>query len=207
MEERPQPTRAVVEGRSIPTLPGLLVVALLAGSAGLFVGWELAGGTRGSPTPTVRPTTAPTVAPLVEQAAIDQALRRAYIAAEPDGDWLLCEKTGDLGCRTVRPIRLSPADAFGAPGGLWPSLTPVRLTAGGRFALVADLTYAVGSAFYLAPAVGTMTEAVQVTEDGGIHYVDLGVLAPGRYAVVAEAELGPPAGGLVEAIGLDIAAP
>lgn len=206
LAEGPQHPAPVVRGRAIPTLPGLIVVAVVAGFAGLLAGWELAGGTSGPP-PTAGPSASPTPAPIVRPAAVAPSLRSAWSTAGGPGTWLVCRQATRLDCRTLRPVQLAPATAFQASGGLWSRLVPIEMEVGGRFAVVADLSHAVGALVYLAPLTGSWQEAAAVTQGGGIQYVDLGVLPAGRYAVLAESELGPPADGLVEAFGLDVTAP
>lgn len=207
VDNRPQLTKPVIVGRSFPIVPGQLVVAALAGLAGLMVGWSLAGNSRPTATSTEGPATSATIPPMVQPASVDVDLLRAHLESARSDAWLLCEKTVSLECRDVPPLQMDPSVAFGTSSGLWPLLTPVRLTVGGRLALVADLSFAVGAAIFIAPEIGGMYPPTEVTEAGGIHYLDLGMLSPGRYALVAEAELGPPAGGLVEIIGLDIVSP
>lgn len=212
VEGSPRRERAVVVGRAMPTLPGILVVGLLATAAGLMVGWSLAGGP-GTGVPAAGPQrvagssatpAAPrTRAPLVQAAVIDPALSRAYADQAVPGAWLLCRSAETLTCENVVPLRLSPSAAFGASGGISGLVTATRQLAGGRFALVAALPYAVGVRFVVTPEAGS-PDLVDVAAGGGIHYLDLGSLPSGRHTVLAEAELGPPAGGLVEALAIDV---
>lgn len=207
MDDRLPPTKTVMIGRAVPTLPGVLVVAMLAGFAGLLVGWQLAAGARAPSAASAAPTVTLGAAPLVRPATVDDALHRAYLAAGQPGTWLLCRMAATLECRGVEPIRLGPSEAFGRSGGLWSSLSPVAVSGGVRFAIVADLSYAVGATVLLTEESRGFLQTADVTEGGGVHYVDLGVLSAGRYAIVVEAELGPPMGGLVEALGLDVTGP
>ncbi len=205
--------RPVVVGRAIPTVPRILVVALIAASIGLMAGWSLAGRPGPPPLPSTAPdepatTTglAPTIAPLVQTAVVDPTLRRAFAEHRVVDSWLLCRSAGTLTCESLVPVRLSPSSAFGASAGLSQLPTATRQPAGPRFALVAELPYAVGVKFLVVPQGGELVDPAEVTSDGA-HYLDLGALPVGRYTIVAEAELGPPAGGLVEAISIDVVGP
>ena len=195
MEARPQRTRGRVRGRGLPTVPGTVLVALVAAFVGLLAGWQLAGAALGPAT-----TATPTPAALVRPALVDDSLRRAFAAGGNPGAWLLCRSPGPLDCRSVEPVRLAPSVAFGPSGRLWSSLPPVILADGGRISMAADMSHAVGVAFSIVSRGGLATDPPTVAGGEGTLYLDVGVLAPGSYMVLGRAELGPPAGGLVEAV-------
>lgn len=197
MEARPQRTEGRVRGRGLPTVPGTVVVALVAAFVGLLAGWQLAGGALG---PSVAAT--PTPAALVRPALIDESLRRAFAASGSPEAWLLCRSPVPLECRPVEPVRLAPSFAFGPSGQLWSSLPTVILAPGGRISMAADISHAVGVAFSVVSRGGPATDPATVVGGDGAVFLDVGILAPGSYMVLGRAELGPPAGGLVEAVEL-----
>lgn len=196
MEARPQRTKGRVRGRGLPTVPGTVVVALVAAFVGLLAGWQLAGAAFGPST-----SATPTPAALVRPALIDDSLRRAFSASGSPGMWLLCRSPAPLDCRPVEPVRLAPAIAFGPSGRLWSSLPTVSLAIGGRISMAADMSHAVGVSFSVVSRGGPAApDPATVAAGDGMLYLDIGVLPPGRYMVIGRAELGPPAGGLVEAV-------